>query len=221
MLRRTKWSHSGLYVARCLSIVAWVLAFPTVILAGEPHAQRHASIPATWELVVPVRQANPIPAWTDFCKRYPTECALDLSQPATITLTGAVWSAILEVNRRVNKSIKSLPDHEHWGVADRWDIPEDGYGDCEDFQLLKRKLLAEHGLPRRAMRMTVVIDDRGEGHAVLMIRTDKGDFILDNKTSAVLPWSKTGYTFVKREGHDSMAWLSLGGVISPVATANR
>ena len=62
------------------------------------------------------------------------------------------------------------------------------------------------------MRMTVVIDELNEGHAVLMIRTDRGDYILDNKTNAVLPWDETGYVYVKREGQDSMAWTSLGGV---------
>ena len=175
------------------------------MLAGQTLAQRVAAVPAASELVASSRQANPIPAWAEFCKRYPTECTVDRSQPATITLTAMTWSTILEVNRRVNNS---LPDRDHWGVADRWDLAEDGSGDCEDFQLLKRKLLAEAGLPRRAMRMTVVIDERDEGHAVLMIRTDRGDFILDNKTSAVLPWSKTGYIFVKREGQDGTAWVS-------------
>ena len=24
---------------------------------------------------------------------------------------------------------------EHRGVVDRWDFPDDGYGDCEDYQL--------------------------------------------------------------------------------------
>ena len=71
------------------------------------------------------------------------------------------------------------------------------------------------------MRMTVVIDEVDDGHAVLMIRTDRGDFILDNKTNAVLPWSETGYIFVKCEGQDSTAWVSLGGALSPGATANR
>jgi predicted transglutaminase-like cysteine proteinase len=47
--------------------------------------------------------------------------------------------------------------------------------------------------------MTVVLDDKNEGHAVLTIRTDRGDFVLDNKTDAVLPWFQTGYVFVKRE----------------------
>ena len=88
-------------------------------------------------------------------------------------------------------------------------------------QLLKRHLLAEAGLPRRAMRMTVVIDEKGEGHAVLTLLTDRGDLVLDNKTSAVLPWHQTGYTFIKRESQDAVAWVSLGRAASPVTTANR
>ena len=70
--------------------------------------------------------------------------------------------------------------------------------------------------------MTVATDELGEGHAVLMIRTDRGDYILDNKTSAVLPWDRTGYVFVKRESQDGMSWVSLGGrTASPTTTANR
>ena len=196
------------------------MASSTAVLAGQTLAQKVAALPAASELVASTRQAKPIPAWAEFCKRYSTECTVDASQPAVITLTALTWNTILEVNRRVNKSVRSLPDRDHWGVTDRWDLAEDGSGDCEDFQLLKRKLLADAGLPRRAMRMTVVIDEVDDGHAVLMIRTDRGDFILDNKTNAVLPWSKTGYIFVKREGQDGTAWVSLGGVLSPVATAN-
>jgi predicted transglutaminase-like cysteine proteinase len=114
-----------------------------------------------------------------------------------------------------------MTDQDHLHVADRWDLAEDGIGDCEDFQLLKRHLLAQAGLPRRAMRMTVVIDEKGEGHAVLTLITDRGDLVLDNKTSAILPWHRTGYVFIKRESQDAVAWVSLGGVTSPVTTANR
>jgi predicted transglutaminase-like cysteine proteinase len=71
------------------------------------------------------------------------------------------------------------------------------------------------------MRITVVLDEKREGHAVLMVRTDRGDFILDNKVQSVLPWHQTGYVFVKREGQDGLAWASLGGAMSPIATANR
>src|SRR5829696_408162 len=83
------------------------------------------------------------------------------------------------------------------------------HGDCEDYQLLKRKLLVEAGLPCRAMRMTVVIDDIDEGHAVLTVRTDAGDLILDNKVDAVLPWQEVKYEFIKRESSRSAEWLFL------------
>lgn len=165
--------------------------------------------------------AKPIAAWTTFCQTYAAECALDRGEPARISLTPATWATIVSVNRRVNKAVEPMTDQDHLHVADRWDLAEDGIGDCEDFQLLKRHLLAQAGLPRRAMRMTVVIDEKGEGHAVLTLITDRGDLVLDNKTNAILPWHKTGYVFIKRESQDAVAWVSLGGVTSPVTTANR
>jgi predicted transglutaminase-like cysteine proteinase len=151
----------------------------------------------------------------------PAECAVDTTEPAVIALDPALWRTIASVNRRVNARIRPITDQAHWGVVDRWEYPDDGFGDCEDFQLLKRRMLVERGLPRRALRMTVVIDDIGEGHAVLMVRTTRGDLILDNKTNVVLPAARTGYTFVKREGQESRAWVALNGGASPVATANR
>ena len=93
----------------------------------------------------------------------------------------------------MNRQIKPATDAEHWGVVDSWDFPGDGKGDCEDYQLLKRKMLVDAGLPRRAIRMTVVIDEEGQGHTVMMVRTDRGDFVLDNKRDAVLTWEKTQY----------------------------
>ncbi len=165
--------------------------------------------------------ARPVVGWVKFCERNPDECRVDVSEPAVVTLTPQVWRAIVLANRRVNARIKPKTDKEHWGLVDSWDFPDDGYGDCEDYQLLKRRILAEQGLSRRAMRMTVVIDEQGEGHAVLMVRTDRGDFILDNKTSTVQAWNQTGYVFVKREGQEDTAWASLGGIASPVTTANR
>jgi predicted transglutaminase-like cysteine proteinase len=143
------------------------------------------------------------------------------AEPAAIELTPLIWNTIVAVNRRVNTRIKPITDKDHWGLLDRWEFPDDGMGDCEDFQLLKRRLLVERGLPRRAMRMTVVIDELGEGHAVLTIRTDRGNYILDNKTSAILPEDQTGYVFVKRESQDIVGWVSLGGRNSPTTTANR
>ena len=198
-----------------------VVAVATVATTGGAAAQTLASLSSS-DVGAKVRgDAKPIAAWTTFCQDYAAECAVDRSEPTRITLTPAIWSTITAVNKRVNKVVEPMTDMDHLHVADRWDLAEDGIGDCEDFQLLKRHLLAEAGLPRRAMRMTVVIDEKGEGHAILTLITDRGDIVLDNKTNAILPWHRTGYVFIKRESQDATAWVSLGGATSPVTTANR
>jgi predicted transglutaminase-like cysteine proteinase len=202
---------------------AFGLALAVLGLAGfalPAGAQTLASLPT--EAGAKVQgDARPIAAWVTFCQSYAAECAVDRTEPSRISLTPASWATVVSVNRRVNKAVEPMTDQDHLHVADRWDLAEDGIGDCEDFQLLKRHLLAEAGLPRRAMRMTVVIDEKGEGHAVLTLITDRGDLVLDNKTNAILPWHRTGYVFIKRESQDAVAWVSLGGVTSPVTTANR
>ncbi|PIU05714.1 transglutaminase-like cysteine peptidase [Methylobacterium sp. CG09_land_8_20_14_0_10_71_15] len=202
-------------------IIALGLAALGALIAPPAAAQALPSLPEPSVGAAPLGPAKPLVAWVAFCEAYAAECAVDPSEPARIALTAQVWASVVSVNRRVNRSIRAVTDMEHLGVADRWDLAEDGSGDCEDFQLLKRHLLAKAGLPRRAMRMTVVIDEKGEGHAVLTLLTDRGDLVLDNKTSAVLPWHQTGYTFIKRESQDAIAWVSLGGLSSPATTANR
>ncbi|MEE1655401.1 transglutaminase-like cysteine peptidase [Microvirga sp. CF3062] len=166
-------------------------------------------------------QAGPTPAWVAFCKQVPGECALDASEPAIIALNAETWKLLVDANERVNATILPVTDQEHWGVADRWDYPDDGMGDCEDIQILKRRVLIDAGLPRRALRMTVVIDELGAGHAVLMVRTDRGDYILDNKRAAVLSWQETGYRYVKREGSEGATWVWLGNQAAPIVTATK
>jgi predicted transglutaminase-like cysteine proteinase len=199
-------------------------AFAIAVIGSAASVQARSSNPlrSTVELVARTKPAKPIQAWTQFCLEQPSECAVDLSEPATINLTAQVWQTLTRINRQVNAAIKPQNDIDHWGVEDRWDFAEDGYGDCEDYQLVKRRLLVAAGLSRRALLMTVVLDEDGEGHAVMMVRTDRGDFILDNKRNAVWAWNKTGYIFIKREGDDGMGWASLGGAVaSPAATAGR
>ncbi len=199
--------------------MALALLALTATVAGAG-AQTLASLPAAVG-IAPRAEAKPLAAWVVFCQDYAGECAVDRTEATKITLTPAIWATIVSVNRRINKAVEPMTDMEHLHVADRWDLAEDGIGDCEDFQLLKRHLLAEAGLPRRAMRMTVVIDEKGEGHAVLTLITDRGDLVLDNKTDTILPWHRTGYVFIKRESQDAQTWVSLGGATSPVTTANR
>src|SRR6516162_4187760 len=60
-------------------------------------------------------------------------------------LTAQAWNELLRINQWVNDTVKPMTDLEHWGVAERWNYPDDGYGDCEDDVLLKRKMLMQAG----------------------------------------------------------------------------
>jgi predicted transglutaminase-like cysteine proteinase len=134
--------------------------------------------------------------------------------------TTKAWKELVRINKWVNDNIRPITDLEHWGVAERWNYPDDGYGDCEDYVLLKRRMLMQAGWPRQALLITVVRDKRGDGHAVLTVRTDKGELILDNQNVDILPWSETGYRFVKRQSQsDPNVWLALGDPRPAGATA--
>ena len=204
------------------AIASAIMAALVVLTSFGLHAAEHDPHPLPVTSSMPaLDEAEPMPLWRNFCERFPAECAIDLSEPAVLELSAAVWGMIEAVNERVNSAVKPMTDLEHWGVVDHWDFPDDGYGDCEDYQILKRNLLAEMGFPRRAMRMTVVLDEAGEGHAVLTIQTSRGDYILDNRRQAVLAWSDTGYAYIKREGSQGPAWVALNGEKGAAAVASR
>jgi predicted transglutaminase-like cysteine proteinase len=200
-----------------------MLALALMLVGSGSEAQTTAVLPsASRSVATRNHPVTPVPGWIRFCKQWPEECAVDPSEPATVALTPQAWQTITRVNRQVNAAVNPITDHEHWGVEDHWNFAEDGYGDCEDYQLVKRKRLVAAGFPRRALRLTAVIDEDGAPHAVMMVRTDRGDFILDNKRNAVLPWRQTGYIYLQREGGTGSTWVSLGGAISsPVTTAGR
>ncbi len=119
--------------------------------------------------------------YVEFCNEMPKECAANDSEPRDVVLTAKVWKDLVRVNKWANDSIAPITDMDHWGVVEKWSYPDDGKGDCEDYVLLKRRMLMQAGWPREALLITVVRDKRGDGHAVLTVKTDKGDFILDNQ----------------------------------------
>ena len=158
--------------------------------------------------------------WTEFCTDYAPECDTKTLDARDVVLTTKAWKELVRINGSVNDSIKPETDLEHWGVAERWDYPSDGRGDCEDYVLLKRRMLMQAGWPRQALLITVVRDKQGDGHAVLTVKTDKGEFILDNQNEEILLWSDTGYQFVKRQSQtDPNVWVALGDPRPAAATA--
>jgi len=164
--------------------------------------------------------SRPPIGWIEFCSNNPKDCAGGSTSPRDVVLNGKSWKDLVRINKFVNDSIKPMTDMDHWGVVEKWSYPDDGYGDCEDYVLLKRKLLAQAGWPKEALLITVVREKSGDGHAVLTVKTDKGEFILDNQNPEILLWSETNYRFVKRQSQtDPNLWVSLGDPRPAVATA--
>ena len=158
--------------------------------------------------------------WIEFCEENPKECSSRPTAPRDVVLSAAAWKDLVRVNLWVNGHVKPMTDLDHYGVVEKWAYPTDGYGDCEDYVLLKRRMLMQSGWPREALLITVVRDRHGDGHAILTIKTDKGEFVLDNQTDDILLWSDTGYRFVKRQSQaDPNVWLALGNPRAAPATA--
>ncbi|MCF8477465.1 MAG: transglutaminase-like cysteine peptidase [Pseudolabrys sp.] len=180
--------------------------------AGERLALLHGGQPGGRVLYASVGHVTRAPiGWVEFCVEYQSECSTKASAPRDIVLTAKTWSDLVKVNAWANDAIKPVTDVEHWGTVERWNYPDDGFGDCEDYVLLKRRMLMQAGWPREALLITVVRDKKGDGHAVLTVKTNRGEFILDNQESQVLAWNKTGYKFVKRQSQsDQNSWVSLG-----------
>jgi predicted transglutaminase-like cysteine proteinase len=144
-----------------------------------------------------------------FCEANPTECIQTSTSDDRFEATPERLSELDDVNRTVNHEIEPATDMEIYGVPEYWTLPT-SRGDCEDYALLKRHRLIQRGWPSGALLMTVVRDEKNDGHAVLTARTSQGDFILDNKIDVVRLWNQTPYHYVMRQSYmDPKVWVSL------------
>jgi predicted transglutaminase-like cysteine proteinase len=148
--------------------------------------------------------------YTKFCDENPDDCRGRGKSEAEVILTGAKWKELQTINLEVNLAVKPLSDQAQYNTVEKWTYPFSGKGDCEDYVLLKMRRLMERGWPQSVLLITVVRDEHGEGHAVLTVRTGRGDLILDNKNSRIVAWKQTPYQFIKRQSSvDPQRWNSL------------
>ena len=151
------------------------------------------------------------------CQQMPQECSITSSKTKAPVLTKKRWAQLIAANTGANLTIEPLTDQEFYGVEEHWTYPV-SYGDCEDYVLMKRKNLMNLGWPASSLLITVVKRENGEGHAVLTVRTDRGDFILDNLESKIVRWTKTPYRYLKRQSvYNSGHWTDIADDRNQVA----
>jgi predicted transglutaminase-like cysteine proteinase len=144
-----------------------------------------------------------------FCNEYPAECERVGRSDSQVELTLKRKADLREVNALVNEMVRPITDMDLYGRVEYWTYPN-GEGDCEDYVLLKQRLLIERGWPAASLLITVLRDENNEGHAVLTVRTSLGDYLLDNRRAEIMTWNESGYSFVKwQSDSDPKEWVSL------------
>jgi predicted transglutaminase-like cysteine proteinase len=148
--------------------------------------------------------------WLQFCAESPNECRPAGEQTGDVPLTPELLEQLFSINQYANDRVRWTSDSELYGKDEHWAYPLDR-GDCEDIVLLKRQLFAKAGWPISALLITIVEDrevSRGR-HAVLTVRTDRGELILDNLTPEILFWYETSYHFLTRQSAtDPNIWVA-------------
>jgi predicted transglutaminase-like cysteine proteinase len=148
-------------------------------LASRRVSIGHTSFDGAWDRV---RQAG-----------LPRGVGRDLLAAAQATPGKAMLAA---VNSWANARIRYVEDRELYGQADFWASASETLrrraGDCEDIAIAKMQVLAAMGVPRDAMYLTLARDlVRGSDHAVLVVRLEDRNWLLDNATDQLLDASQS------------------------------
>lgn len=185
--------------------VAW-LAFVVGLSATMPALSIDARKPLNAQL--PTRNTVMAPPGAQgLCASYDWACA----KSGKLMLLGeTTLETVRRVNARANRTIRPVSDMAQYRLAERWALPTARGGDCEDYALFKKQELIRAGIPPEQLLLAAVLDRKRQFHAVLVLRTGTQDLVLDNLTNRIVPWHKTGYTFLRVQDPQSPSrWVSV------------
>lgn len=181
---------------RCVGVVVLALAAPAVLRAA----------PRCSSMELPIAYVDgPPEKYVEFCSYNIGAC--ELSGEEVVEWSESLHSKLEQVNISVNDGVAYVPDWEAEGVDDVWTFPRDCRGDCEDFALEKRRQLVEDGIPSASMTMAIAFHEvQFFPHALLLVETSKGSWVLDNLYADVLCWDAVPYIYTNREMPDGQ-WV--------------
>jgi predicted transglutaminase-like cysteine proteinase len=173
------------------------------VAAPKLEVQKVAFLPSFGDTLPPIGYVN-------FCREHQADCLPERKFADRVQLTSAKFRELDEVNTAVNTRVQPVTDLELYGKVEYWTYPTKNKGVCEDYVLEKQRELMERGWPESTLLITVVRDENNEGHAVLTVRTDKGDLVLDNKRRDIMLFANTPYTYIKQQSErNPLVWISL------------
>lgn len=112
-----------------------------------------------------------------------------------LVLNEDTWRILEDTQRRVNSRITYETDQSKYGVPEYWEVVRGrDTGDCDDYVLTKRAILREaFPYDHDSFRIATCWDETGAYHAVLVVDTDQGAYVLDNREHRVIPWNSLPY----------------------------
>lgn len=172
-----------------LRLVAMLLVAANILFA----AAAATAAPAIKAAFITDRGAAAAPSGAaGICQTYNWACArIDQS-----VAPDKRFDLVRSVNARVNHSVPAINDDRQYGVEEYWALPTQSGGDCEDFALLKKRELIAAGVSPQRLFIATTLDSQRNPHAVLVFRSDDGDFVLDNLTDSIRRWYETSYMFL-------------------------
>jgi predicted transglutaminase-like cysteine proteinase len=205
---------------RALTILSLVTFVGSLLAAG---AEARNKSPQDLNATTPIVEASPTLApfqHVRFCLRYPSDCKSDAREDERIDLTADKFELLNQVNQSINAVIAPISKAYGADLRDGWTIAP-ASGDCNDYAVTKRHELLTHGLPAKALRLSVVKTTSGTGHLVLVVATTKGDLVLDNLTETIRPWQSTDYRWLKiQSAADPRFWNEVKAPAPAVAVSD-
>lgn len=147
------------------------------------------------------------------CDRYSWACAQRVGSGSA----QVDFATALRVNRDINRRVREVSDQRQYNRDEYWALPTARGGDCEDFALLKKRELIRLGFDPKRLMIATVLDRKRRQHAVLVMRTGQGDYVLDNQTDRVVHWANNGYTYLRVQDPQAKSrWRALfaGGLFA-------
>lgn len=147
--------------------------------------------------------------WERFLVANPDEAGGDA---APQKMTAQRWQDLVAVNAAANQRIAYQRDAagtDEWVKFSSADAAP--RGDCDEYAIEKRTQLIARGWNRGALRMMFTRKFQAltlpEYHVVLLARTTAGDYVLDNASATVKPWSAAMYPTQGMEPGHVYEWL--------------
>jgi predicted transglutaminase-like cysteine proteinase len=192
-----------------LAFAVWIACSlaPESVVAASP-----IGLPLSSSIAFGQRVAVPI-GYYDLCMKQPSVCRpragrLAHTQGGAVQATPELIERLHTVTARVNRAIRPIADSATPGLRE-WRVNTSA-GNCKDYALAKRQQLLADGFPSSATLIAIARLPDGEQHAILIVRTDHGDYVLDNLNDAVLPWGRVSYRWEKIQSpYETWTWHAL------------